>query len=826
MTDDDIKTLEEKIRSLDLNSREGLKERTRILNRMAQLCNPSNHTSLEKYITEAIALAKKKGFNEELAASYRILGVSLLYRRKYDEALRLHFDALKILEKLEDTHGIAVCSNNIGIILRNQNDYSKAYEYHLKALDLYSQNGDKCGMADSYNNMGNNSVMQGDFANALENHLKALRIREEIGDRKETAVSLNNVGAIYIEQGDYDKALEYQLSALKIREEALDNHLDEVLAPQEISSKREAPKEFPWNKEESLLLAASYNNVGSLYTKREDYDKALEYQLKALKIRERFKDNCSLADSYNNVGNIYRSKGDYKEALRYCMDALEFYKESGSKHGMARTSCNIGAIYFDIKDYEKSLEYNSMALEISRGIGDKLCTLASLRNIGTAYYRSGDYETALKHLDEALSIARETGAKDWEMSCFEGISNVHERTGDYLRSLEAFKKYSELRDEIRSKESSKNIARLEVRYETEKKKREAEIYKLKTVELEERVERRTAQLAAANLELKNQIAERERMELELVRSAKLASLGVLAAGIAHQINNPLAIISSTASSLFLKMKRIDASTGEFKNDIVGHLDTIESQIRRATGIISGLLAFARNEESKIVSANVNLLVNDTLQMLLQRFDSNGITINIELDKSLPHALADPEALRQVIANVIQNALEAMEAPGELAVSTSLKENKRIQILVHDSGPGIPPEIGERIFDPLFSTKTKSKGTGLGLSLSVLLLERFGGRIRLLESDRGARFAIDIPANIEERIAGGLKEGLEEGFEKNAEESAEESAEKSAEKDAEEGAEGGTEEGIERCSRGARHSRGTSGNPVRPGKRMNNDEQTE
>lgn len=245
------------------------------------------------------------------------------------------------------------------------------------------------------------------------------------------------------------------------------------------------------------------------------------------------------------------------------------------------------------------------------------------------------------------------------------------------------------------------------------------------------------------------ITDRKKMELQLLRASKLASIGVLAAGIAHQVNNPLAIMLSASTVLRDMYERTPNFTVESKAKAIKYFGMLENQVERTRKVVSGLLAFAQDKKFQITKTNVNPLVKESLQLVVQNTGGTKVALELSLSEDLPPVFVDQVALQQVVVNIAQNAIEAMDGKGTLSVSTQFVDKKNIQIAFRDTGPGVKEESREEIFEPLFTTKATSKGTGLGLPLSVMLLERFGARIFLEENTKnGATFVVEIPAEIE------------------------------------------------------------------------------
>lgn len=246
------------------------------------------------------------------------------------------------------------------------------------------------------------------------------------------------------------------------------------------------------------------------------------------------------------------------------------------------------------------------------------------------------------------------------------------------------------------------------------------------------------------------ITERKKTEEQLIRASKLASVGVLAAGIAHQVNNPLATMMFGASALRDLLINQHELPDPVKQKVTRFLSTLDEQIERTRNVVSGLLSFTQTRRSEIKPTDVNLSVRRAVNFISTNLRSPGIEKDISLADNLPWVCADPVALEEVLVNVIQNAYEAMGTEGRLSLSTEDAGEDMIRIIVADTGSGIPPERREEIFEPLYTTKDEEKGTGVGLSVSVMLLERFGGRIWVEDNPSGgAMFIVEVPKAKEE-----------------------------------------------------------------------------
>ena len=236
------------------------------------------------------------------------------------------------------------------------------------------------------------------------------------------------------------------------------------------------------------------------------------------------------------------------------------------------------------------------------------------------------------------------------------------------------------------------------------------------------------------------ITERKRLREQLVQAEKLATLGQLIAGIAHELNNPLAAMVGHAQMLRL---------GQQDPKVAARADRIVDAAQRATRIVRNFLTVARRHHPERVAVSVNEIVTKTLELLAYQLRVGNVEVESALAPDLPQIAGDPHQLQQVVLNLVNNAIQAMAPGGQgrLGVTSSLSPDRStIRLAVTDNGPGIPPEHLPRVLEPFFTTKPQGEGTGLGLAIAQGIVTDHGGTIAVESTlGQGATFTVTLPA---------------------------------------------------------------------------------
>ena len=260
------------------------------------------------------------------------------------------------------------------------------------------------------------------------------------------------------------------------------------------------------------------------------------------------------------------------------------------------------------------------------------------------------------------------------------------------------------------------------------------------IELRDRSLRdRRDELEAAYQALVELRQQEERTKAELIKKERLAAIGRMTSQVTHELRNPLSSLGLNVEMLDEELTILGASDGSEAKELIG---AITDEVERLTGITEEYLAYARLPVAKLRPTLINTILEDLLAFMSEELSQREIVTTSKLATNLPQVQADPNQLRRAFLNLIRNAVDAMEGGGLLALS-SWSEGNTVIVELHDSGPGIPEDELQHIFEPFYSTK--ESGTGLGLPLTSQIIEEHGGRILAASTiGRGSLFRIELP----------------------------------------------------------------------------------
>ncbi|MGB3005870.1 MAG: tetratricopeptide repeat protein [Chitinophagaceae bacterium] len=652
-------------------------------------------------------------------------------------------------------------------------DPTNAISLAIKAKELSVKTGFIKGEAYALKNIGLGYYYQGKYVEALEYWNESLKLFEQLKDDTGIANLLNNIAAVYVDQGNVAKGLEYSLRSLRLSEKTGDK----------------------------MRILSALNTVGSIYyNKKETWDKALDYLLRALAISEEINDKESQGVLSGNIGKIYFEKNEDTIALSYFERSIKILENSVNSSFAYN---GIGELYLKKGDISQSLKNHNKALEIAEQFSNKLNIVRSLMSIANVYNLQKDYSAALQYYNKASDIAVEINAIPLLKDLYGDMAVVYAEISDYKSAFKYQSLLSGMKDTLYNIEADKKTASLQFDFDLQKKQSEINLLTkdkaLHESELKKQKYLRTGlfiglalvlmfgffqwwhsrqrlrsnillQMQKNETELQKQKVEKTLEDLkmtqkQLIQSEKMASLGELTAGIAHEIQNPLNFVNNFSD---VNTELIDEASQEIDKGNISVAMTVLREIKeneqkinhhgkRAGDIVKGMLQHSRSSSGVKEPTDINALADEYLRLayhgIRAKDKSFNTTMKTDFDESIGNINIIAQDIGRVILNIITNAFYVVDEKKksgienyEPTVSVSTKKiNGKIEIKVSDNGNGITQKVLDKIFQPFFTTKPTGQGTGLGLSLSYDIVKAHGGELKAKNNeDGGAEFVIILP----------------------------------------------------------------------------------
>ena len=567
--------------------------------------------------------------------------------------------------------------------------------------------------------------------------------------------------------------------------------------------------------------ATAWSYYGQGYRLLGNYTKALECHYKSIAIATKVDNKSQISSGYTLLGNIYKDREENDKAIQIYRIALFYSEEGGSKFIKYPVSMNLGQVYLNEGKLDSSIYYSNRALEVLHLTNENQNRFipTMLGNLGGAYSRMNKKKEAEKYFQRALSIVTKSdytstrikqgvfftvsehfGRNQQMDSCLYyakmSIAAVENTHYSYLMTKPA-KMLSEIYD---GKNADSTVKYLKIYLKTnevinstrvtqqlqmmafEEEQRKLELEQARK-EAQARLKiyfliaglllvslfgllmlRNNKQKQKINAKLENTLTNLQATQKQLVQSEKMASLGELTAGIAHEIQNPLNFVNNFAD---LNIELIDELQQELKtgnteeaiaisNDIKDNEQKINHHGKRADAIVKGMLQHSNSGSGKKEPTDINALADEYLRLsyhgLRAKDNSFNATTKTDLDESIGNINIIPQDIGRVLLNLINNAFYVVNEKSKqhiegyeptVSLSTRMLRDK-VEIKVADNGNGISQKILDKIFQPFFTTKPTGQGTGLGLSLSYDIVKAHGGELKVeTKEGEGTTFTIEL-----------------------------------------------------------------------------------
>jgi len=668
-----------------------------LLNETAYKLYSINIDKTFKYAQEAGKLADQIDFVKGKAESFRLIGIYYKMNSDYPKALEYYEKALKINEEIENKNGISKCLNNIGIIYMKQGRYPQSIESYQKSLKINIETRDKEGVSKCLNNIGIIYMKQSNYPQALENYQKALKINNDISDRYGISDFLGNIGIIYKKQGDYPKALESFQKSLKIKEEI----------------------------EDKLGIANCLIEIGNIQSKQGNY--TLEYFQKSLKISEEIGSKFFISFCFQGIGNNYYYQENYLKALEYTLKSLKIAKELEMLSNQKVICKQLSEIHAATGKYKKAYKNYKVYKELNDSIfNEKNIEKIIDLEYQYKYEREKQATELIQQKKDAVKNEKEKRLKIMRNSFIVGFIFM------IILVLVVF------RNLLQKRKANRILAIQKSRIENSNDDLHQQNEEIQ--QLNEELSSTNDQLYAQHEELKTTLNRLKETQSQLVQSEKMASIGILTSGIAHEINNPLNFIQG---GVLVFKTYLEENLKEHKNELLSVIEMIETGVNRTTDIVQSLNQLNQRSESENKKCDIHKIINNCL-FAFQNQTKDKIKI-IKKFTDLPFTFIGKEGeLHQVLLNVMTNAVQAIDEKGTITISTKI-EKEIFTVQISDTGYGISKENITKVTDPFFTTKEPGKGPGLGMSIAYNIIKEHEGSIKyILGKGSGTTVIISLP----------------------------------------------------------------------------------
>ena len=619
---------------------------------------------------------------------------------------------------------------------------------------------------------------------ALKYGLEALALVKEYESYGHEASIHNYLGIIQRNVGNHAMALEYFFTAQRLAQAR--NNLQD--------------------------LAYAYNNIGDIRNLEGNYGQALKYEMQALDIFEEIGDSLGVSYCCHQIALAYTNIFQFISAHEYHKRAMNIRTLLGNRAGVAYSLISIGQTHLSLGDQSEALRCLKNSEDIFTELRDDFGLSLSLYQLGLYYKKTGQTEEAIQYLTEALNLGRETGAQIRVRNAARELSEIYAEQFRYQEAYQMHILFKDTYDSLYQEENQGKITQLVLQNDFEQKEllqlaeldkqKQVRNYLILTIGLvvvlvvvilnryyikrkanidlqkkNEKIESQKDYLAELNKDLENQKSELNdtldhltHAQTQLVQSEKMASLGQVTAGVAHELNNPLNFISSSVKPLRRNMEdlmailekyetvikekelgRLFSEAEEYKQEVDYSylvketndlLAGINEGASRSEHIVKGLRTFSRLDENEFKGVDIHEGIDSTLLLLSNQL-KDRITVHKDYG-SIPQVDGLPGKLNQVFMNILTNSIMAIKGEGDIYIKTERMDD-RARISIRDTGEGMSQEIVDHIFEPFFTTRAVGQGTGLGLSITYSIIEEHRGTIDVTSAPgKGTEMIITLP----------------------------------------------------------------------------------
>jgi len=527
------------------------------------------------------------------------------------------------------------------------------------------------------------------------------------------------------------------------------------------------------------MHATILQDMTGIFEETGNYEKELSTIKQGLQIANSINDNTILSLVYSRLGDIQLRDKKIDSALVLYKQSLIYVEKSGYRKYQSSTLNSIGNIYLSKNMYESAKRNYVNGLASAKALNNVATTGEIFLSLAMYFKATAKYDSAVVYARSGLDIFKKTGRTSNYVNAYNTFIEIYKSLGKTDSVLLYLQLATAAKDSLLSSEKIKQLQNIgfdeqirlqELEKESIQTKNKILMYSLLSglamfFLIVLILYRNNRQKQKANGVLEKTLSDLKSTQTQLIQSEKMASLGELTAGIAHEIQNPLNFVnnfSEVSKELLDEMKtELDngnaADAKEIADDVIQNLEKINHHGKRADAIVKGMLQHSRSSTDKKEPTDINALADEYIRLcyhgLRAKDKSFNATIKTDFDTSLEKININPQDIGRVVLNLLTNAFYAVDEKKkqhsegyEPTVSIQTKKiNNEVEIKVIDNGNGIPQKVLDKIFQPFFTTKPTGQGTGLGLSLSYDIIKAHGGELKVeTNAAGGASFIIYLP----------------------------------------------------------------------------------
>lgn len=615
----------------------------------------------------------------------------------------------------------------------------------------------------------------GQMKHAERGYLRAVDFAREHNDSLAVASLLNDLGKFYLSEEQLTQALNSFLKALQLREKYRAN---------------------------SYALAQTYTFIGKVYAQIGELTAAEKHLNRAYRIKAEANDTIAVGAITTALADVYRLQRRFGLAEKLFKKDFNKRVQRNNHEGVLECYRGLAETYYGWGKWKLAEENYQKAIHQAKMINRVRITGRLMLGLSALYERQGRLQDAKRILLQASALSNTTESMALQSNAYGHLARLTARENDYPKAYEYLKRYVGLRDSLSGQEAQQKLSELRATFEVSQKEREiAELDRQNKEQQQLRNfllagivvlslmvigiiylnwARRKAykKLHTEQHQTKQLLAEKERLlhhlkstQLHLIQSEKMASLGLLTAGVAHEINNPIGFINASVSALKMDfaelmpirkqilglrhssnlssdveqiLESLQRLNAEFLFEEMAELMTsIEKGTQRSAEIVAGLRMFSRDTGDSFLPSDIHEGIDSTLTILNSKVRDKGISVQKQYG-TLPLVPCQFSKLNQVFLNLFDNAIQAVGKQGEVFIKT-WHDDIWAYIQILDTGVGMDEQTQSRVFEPFFTTKEIGKGTGLGLSISYAIIQQHNGHMEVNSKvGQGTSFTISLP----------------------------------------------------------------------------------